>query len=75
VTPNTPIALLIPSRCRHCRRAATVRLQHVIQGEKISLSWQCSACQAEWPVTRKEASALRSSVPAADRHRIAPGIH
>jgi CxxC motif-containing protein (DUF1111 family) len=75
VATNTPISLLIPRRCRHCRRAATVHLQHVIQGEQISLSWQCSACHAEWPVTRKEAPAARSSLPAADRYRIAPGIH
>jgi len=52
--PNTPVAIAVPNACATCGRPGTVSLQHTIKGSLIALQWRCSACEAEWPVTRKE---------------------
>ena len=52
--PNTPIALRVPKECEHCHRTGTVRLQQTLKGDQMNLEWCCTACQHEWPVTRKE---------------------
>lgn len=52
--PETPIALRVPQQCANCGKAGTVKLQQTIKGERIVLDWYCTACEAEWPVKRKE---------------------
>ena len=52
--PNIPLALQTPVSCARCGRKGTIELQHTIKGARISLSWHCTACDAEWPVLRKE---------------------
>lgn len=52
--PNTPVVLTVPPVCLTCGTAGTVKLQQTIRGEHVVLEWACSACQAEWPVRRKE---------------------
>ena len=52
--PNTPIALRLPPLCERCGLKGLVRLQQNIKGGRIVLCWQCSGCDHEWPVRRKE---------------------
>ena len=54
IMPDTPVAFHLPGACVKCGQAATVHLQQTIHGHQIVLEWHCSACDAEWPVTRKE---------------------
>jgi hypothetical protein len=51
--PDTPVSVHVPSACTRCG-AGPIRMQQQITGRTILLQWQCSACDYEWPVTRKE---------------------
>jgi hypothetical protein len=53
--PERPITLRVPLRCGDCGARGTVRLQQTLKGEDVTLEWYCTACQAEWPVRRKDA--------------------
>lgn len=52
--PDKPVSVHVPDVCAACGQRGTVRLQQQITGTTIRLEWHCSACHAEWPVTRKE---------------------
>jgi len=52
--PETPVRLRVPPNCVRCGMAGTIRLQQTIKGESVVLEWACTACEAEWPVVRKD---------------------
>jgi hypothetical protein len=31
-----------------------LRTEQIIKGDSVALQWQCSACQATWPVVRAD---------------------
>ena len=52
--PNTPVVLRTPAKCTLCGTTGTVKLQQTIRGDHVILEWHCTACDAEWPVRRRE---------------------
>jgi hypothetical protein len=56
--PDNPVVLRVPRQCATCGRLGTVKLQQTIRGERVILDWCCGACDAEWPVRRKEEEIL-----------------
>ena len=59
--PDTEISLRVPSHCIRCSETGRIKLQTAIQGNLIELEWCCTACNAEWPVKRRDEE---PSVPA-----------
>jgi transcription elongation factor Elf1 len=68
--PNQPLALHRPHDCPHCDARDSVRTEQIIKGDSVVLQWQCSACEATWPVVRADETTFseRRSGPT-DRRR------
>jgi hypothetical protein len=56
--PETPVRLRVPAACVGCGARGTVKLQQTIRGENVVLEWNCTICNAEWPVRRKDEQPL-----------------
>jgi hypothetical protein len=55
---DTPVRLRVPVACVSCGARGTIKLQQTIKGESVVLEWNCSICNAEWPVRRQDEQSL-----------------
>jgi len=52
--PDTNISLRVPPECDRCGAVGKVKLQQTLKGDQVLLEWCCTACNAEWPVKRRD---------------------
>lgn len=52
--PTTAVRFRIPSHCKWCGAAGTVKPETTISGGSVFLTWCCRGCSREWPITRGE---------------------
>lgn len=48
--PEFPFFLPLPHTCPQCEAPGAIKLQQVLKGAAVHLSWICAACSAEWAV-------------------------
>lgn len=60
-------AITVPDCCPQCMAARTVRLEQVIHGTAVYLSWVCSECDAEWNIDAGEPQFIERRLGARDR--------
>ena len=61
------LALPLPPYCPQCDASGCVKLQQVIQGESVLLSWFCTVCATEWPIKDGEPRFVERRAGAVDR--------
>lgn len=64
------LSLRLPERCAQCDAPGTVRLQQVIKGDAVFLSWCCSRCEAEWAIAEGEPHFVERRAGVSDRRRL-----
>jgi hypothetical protein len=59
--------------CERCQRVGLVRLERIITGTKVTLSYYCGACDHMWQVATpdpRKAVRFATLKPAKDRRRL-----
>jgi hypothetical protein len=66
----TNFSLFVPPVCPpKCGQGGRVNLQQTLKGPTVILEWCCAACDAEWPVIRKEVVPAKAATPENGRVR------
>jgi len=61
--------LPVPSRCPQCGKVGSIALHQTVKGTSVLLSWGCTECEADWPVSHGEPRFIERRKNHPDRRR------